>query len=308
MDKNTINNKSTTLITAIYGYGPDSVYGGRGRNIYFYNSVLRAIALMDLPIIIYANQDSIENIEHYVKSYLTNYKIIPYELNEFIYSEEILKQKEENREHLGLNDRNHILCYNKLYWLNDAADKNYFNTEKFLWIDCGLFHHGIIPERVGGVELSPNILPNIYYPEHEGSIFNPTLGLKIDKIIEPDKILACAHPAMGDLDTLIRITREVLGVPVPYVGHHVVGGMFGGYKDTIKRFLKEFEKLLIYSINHKHLYLEEPLFSCVAAAMPEMFNLQHFYYWYYYSPGERCSYMAEDGDSFYKIFTRIYNS
>lgn len=312
MEKDTINNNSTTLVTAIYGYGPNSEFGGRGRDIYFYNSVLRAISDLQLPIVIYARPDSIENIEHYVSSYLQNYKIIPYELTDFIYCNEILQQKREMNDTSGPNDRNHILCYNKLFWVKDAAEKDLFKTDKFLWIDCGLFHHGIIPEKVGGVELTPAIIPSLYYPENTNSIFNPTFGSKLDKFIKKNKILACAHPAMGYLERQLQMTNTVFNCQAQYVSNHIIGGIFGGYKNTVDIFFNMFKQILKYNVDNKYLLLEEPLFSCIEAAVPDLFDLQHFYHWYYYSPGERCSYLSEEGSSygqsFYKIFTNIYES
>jgi hypothetical protein len=302
-----LNSTSTTLVTAIYSYGVNSLYGGRGRGIYFYNSVLYAISLLNLPIIIFAPQHEINEILSYTNSYLKNCKIIPYELDEFLYAQQFLDHKKEIISGIELNDRNHLLCYNKLFWLNDIAQKNPFNTEKFLWIDCGLFHHGIFPEKFGGVELAIKISPDLYYPKHSNSILNPKLGNKLDSFIQKDEIFACCYPIQGDTLKHEYIIEKIYNNKY-HISKHVIGGIFGGFKKDIEIFLKQFNSLLKVCIDEKILLLEEPLFSCIAAVTPNLFNMQTFQQWWFYSPGERTSYLSEEGDSFYKIFKRIYDN
>ena len=302
-----IYDNSTTLVTAIYGYGANSIYGGRGRDIYFYNSVLYAISLLNLPIVIYAPRSDIEKILSYTDSYLRNCTIIPYELDEFIYAQQFLDYKKEIISEITLNDRNHLLCYNKLYWLNDTAEKNPFNTEKFLWIDCGLFHHGIFPEKFGGVELAIKIAADSYYPTHSNSILNPKLGNKLNNFLKKDKIFACCYPRQGDISKHEYLIEKIYNNK-HHISNHVIGGIFGGFKKDVQIFLKEFNNLLKLCIDEKIFLLEEPLFSCIAAVMPDLFDMQNFQQWWFYSPGERTSYLSEEADSFYKIFKRIYDN
>lgn len=294
----------TTLVTAMYGHGPSSTFGGRGRHIQFYDTSLKNISNLNLPLVIYTGKANIPQVDHYVSSYMKNYKIIPYELEDFEFAKEVLEVK-LNSKSTELNDRNHILCFNKPYWVKDTIEQNYFNTEKFLWIDSGLTHHGIFPERIGGVELFANIPEEQYYPHNPNNIFTPTLGQKLDECLTPGKIFSCALQLQGGDGLLRQITNNSLNKEVPYVGDHIIGGIFGGYGEKFLEFFNKYRSVLKYCIDNKILILEEPMFSCINAAHPELFDVHRFTTWYFYSPGERTHMCEEECDSFYKVFTRL---
>ena len=298
----------TTLVTAIYGHGINTPHGGRGRHIHFYNSSLKNISNLDLPIVIYTDKQSVDLVESFVSSYMKNYKIIPQDIEDFEFAEQILDYKKKYLEDISLNDRNHILCYRKPGWVMDAIKNNYFNTEKFVWIDSGLTHHGIIPEKVGGVELFINAPDSVYYPTNPNNIFNPTLGLKLDKALDNGKILSCALALQGGDSLLREIVYSALSVEVPHIGTHIIGGIFGGHKDAFNSFYNVYYKLLKYCVENDILLLEEPLFSCIYTVYPEMFDVRGFTTWYFHSPGERTHMCEEECDSFYKIFTHLLES
>jgi hypothetical protein len=298
----------TTLVTAMYGYGVNSIYGGRGRHIQFYNTSLKNINNLNLPIVIYTDNDNFKIVENYISQYMQNYKIIPYELSSFEFAEPFLNYKNSILSNIDLNDRNHILCYNKAYWVKDAIKNNYFNTEKFLWIDSGLTHHGIFPEKVGGVELLANIPESQYFPFNANNIFCPSLGNKLDQTLTPGKIFSCALQLQGGDYHLKHIIKNSLNVDVVGVGDHIIGGIFGGYKDTFLDFFNKYHVVLKYCINNNIQILEEPIFSCLQAVYPELFDVHRFTTWYFYSPGERTHMCEEECDSFYKIFTRLLHN
>jgi len=296
-----------TFVTAIYGYGLASLFGGRGRHIHFYNTSLKNIANLGMPIVIYTDEQNAQTVEQFVSPYMKNFKIIPQPLEWFEYSKEVLDYKQSIIKHISLNDRNEILCYCKAYWVKDAIEKNYFNTDRFLWIDSGLTHHGIIPEKVGGVELFANIPPEQYYPHNPNNIFNPTLGQKLSATLKQDKLLFCSQPWQGD-GSLVRrtICDYYKNESYPPITNHLIGGMFGGYKDKFLEFFNIYRNVLKFFID-KHVHvLEEPIFSAIYIAHKELFDLREFYTWYFYSPGERTHVLDREGESFYKIFTKIY--
>jgi len=296
----------TTLVSAIYGYGLTSLFGGRGRNIHFYNTSLKNIANLNLPIVIYTDEQNIPTIEHFISPYMKNYKLIPYSLEQFEYCKQVLDYKQSILQNININDRNEVLCYSKTYWVKDAIEKNYFNTDKFLWIDSGLTHHGIIPEKVGGVELYANIPPSQYYPDNPNNIFNPILGQKLSDTIKRDKLFFCALPWQGDGSLVHRTVCNYYNNNLPYIHDHLIGGIFGGYSDKFLEFFNIYRGVLKHFID-KHVHvLEEPIFSAIYCAHPSMFDLRNFYTWYFYSPGERTHVLNQEGDSFYKIFTKIY--
>lgn len=296
----------TTLVTAIYGYGPTTLVGGRGRNVYFYNSSLRNISNLGFPIVIYSQPEEVPLVNHFVSQYFKDFKIIPYPLENFEYYQQFTDYKKTLFKHINLNDRNEILCYSKSYWVKDAIEKNFFNTDNFLWIDSGLTHHGIIPEKVGGVELMQNIPLTHYYPHNPNNIFNPTLGSKIEASLLKDKLFFCSLPFQGGQEVLLKTTADFYGKTVNHLSDHLIGGIFGGSKDIFLSFFEKYRALLKYFIDNRVYSLEEPIFSCLNLAHPELFDLHRFYTWYFYAPGERTHVLDREGDSFYKIFTKIY--
>lgn len=298
----------TTLVTAIYGHSINTPHGGRGRHIHFYNSSLKNISNLGLPIVIYTDKNHAEIVESFVSSYMKNYKIISQDIEDFEFAEQILNYKKRAITNIDLNDRNHILCYRKPAWVKDAIEKNYFNTEKYMWIDSGLTHHGIFPEKVGGVELFINAPDDVYYPNNPNNIFTPVLGDKLNKTLDNYKIFACALALQGG-DTLLRqITYSSLNVEVPHIGSHIIGGLFGGHKDIFNEFYNVYYKILKHCVENDVLLLEEPIFSCVYTVYPELFDVHRFNTWYFYSPGERTHMCDEECDSFYKVFTRLLES
>jgi len=296
-----------TLVTAIYGYGHSSIYGGRGYNADTYRSSLRNIANLNLPIVIFTELSNVELTERYVKPFFKDYKIIPFELNQYEYHDEIINHKRTFIDKIALNNRNEVLCHLKLYWLKNAKDNNYFNSDNYFWIDAGLFHHGIFPEKVGGVELG--IVPNDlhYYPTNPNNIFTPTLGEKLQQCIQPDKVFSLITEWHGDISFLQNLIKVEYKKDINLF-RHMVAGMFGGSKDTIEQFFQLYRpNLKLVTIDYKHNVLEEYIYSLVLAMHPELFDTRYFHTFHFYSPGERCSYLDKEGNSFYKIFTNILN-
>jgi hypothetical protein len=307
MEKNRAGGNSvTTLVSAIYGHGISSLYGGRGRDIRFYNSSLKNIANLGLPLVIYADERDIPTIDYFLSGYHKNYKLIPSSLDEFEFSQQFLDYKSTILNQIDINDRNEILCYSKAYWVKDAIEKNFFDTENFLWIDSGLTHHGIIPEKVGGVELFVDIPSSQYYPENTNNIFTPTLGQKLSNTIKDDKLFFCALPWAGSSELIRSTIAEYSGkADLPYICEHLIGGIFGGKKEKFLEFFTVYRDVLRYFIEHKIHVLEEPIFSGLYSLLPNMFDIRRFYTWYFYSPGERTHVLEQEGDSFYKVFTKI---
>jgi hypothetical protein len=86
---------------------------------------------------------------------------------------------------------------------------------------------------------------------------------------------------------------------------HLIGGLFGGCKEPFQQFFQIYRDVLKYFLTKDVHFLEEQIFSTIYSVYPELFSLHKFYTWHFYVPGERCSMLDKDGDSFYKIFTRM---
>ncbi|MDE3054773.1 MAG: hypothetical protein KGJ70_12860, partial [Gemmatimonadota bacterium] len=86
---------------------------------------------------------------------------------------------------------------------------------------------------------------------------------------------------------------------------HLVGGLFGGHADDLRAVHGRYRELLRAFIDSRTYALEEQVFSGVCAAFPDRFSLRRFGTWWFYSPGERTSYLPAEGDSFYRIFAEL---
>jgi hypothetical protein len=301
-----------TLVTALYHHSPMEIVGGRGWDFPYFAAPLLNVLKLDLPIVIYTHDKMEEDLSRFLESHnIDNYHIINYDLSNFKYSEEVLQIKRDgglfiddklkDDVHYISNDRNTHLCLNKLYWLNKESEVNRFNSDKFFWIDAGLFHHGIFPEKYGGRERmsKQENIPSLYYPENKSSIFTPQLGLNLGNIAE--RFLSLRQSEMP-INEKMRKALDVDGKTLGYI----VGGLFGGPKDFINNVLHHFDKGLSIVLENKILTLEEDLLSCISAWQPDLYQLISFNNWHHDIKGEPCYYGAgEDAECFYKIFKNL---
>lgn len=299
-----------TLVSAIYKHNSRTLVGGRGRDVSFFISSLRNIVNLGMPLVLYTAPEEVDRTQALLLPiFKDKIKIIPHVLEEFKYFERFMAWKEKNIDlNTYINDRNETLCYTKAYWLKDAAEKNYFSTDNFFWIDSGLFHHGIFPEAVGGVELYTNPPDTVYYPHNVKNIFTPTLGEKLEKRIVPGKMFFCSTQMQGCTSRFESFIRKYYNPINSHLGRHLVAGIFGSDKNTVINFADTFDDYLNKILDNEIYTFEEHIYSSMYTVNPNMFTLDNFDTWYFYSPGERTSVLSEEANSFYKIFTNILNS
>lgn len=306
------------LVSAIYSNGVDSIVGGRGRNIDFYISSMRNIANLGHPFVLYTEPENVEKSEILLSPYFKYLKVIPYNLSNFIYYNKFIDWKKNNVNfNTYLNDRNEILCFLKSFWVKDTIDNNFFsdlnNDQYFLWIDSGLTHHGIFPEKIGGLELLIKYNDDNYYPINQNNIFNPDLGLKLKQYINSiDKLFFCSLDWQGDSSRIISCLYKhnlINNTNLNYfIKEHLIGGIFGGQRELFIQFFNKYANLLKLFIDEGvHVY-EEQIFSALNYIQPDMLHREKFDTWWFHSPGEPNSFLDSDANSFYKIFTKILAS
>lgn len=293
------------FVTAIYSNNCETVIGGRGRDIEFFLPSLINIGNLGHSLILYCKKENVENYRTLLTPYFKNLFVFEYELEQFIHFEQYINWKKTFYKTIP-NDRNEILCFNKMYWLKDAIEKNLTNDDIYMWIDAGLTHHGIIPEKVGGVELLRTHPKERYYPLNSNNIFNPKLGRNLPKIVQKGKLFYCSLLAQGDNSALANLTEKIFNKK-SHIVDHLVAGLFGGYKEDVLENFSLYEKILKETIDNKIHCFEEHLFNCLYTVFPEKYGLHKFDIWWFYSPGEVTSYLTEDANSFYKILKHIHD-
>jgi len=301
-----------TFVTAIYGYGPGSIFGGRGWNLQYYIPSLINIANLGAPIVVFCEPADVRAIDDEIRPHFSDCQVIPYEFSQFEHFEKFMQFKKSIWKEMKVKDRNEMLGYLKSYWLTQVVNENPFGHDRYFWIDSGLSNHGIFPRRVGGVELLATFPPSHYHPRNRSSIFTPTLGNAIWRSVPKGKVFFCSHPFTGhpNREALESLSAVQAGKPREQlrIQDHLVAGIFGGHRTDVRTFHRLYAELLQHVIETRTYCLEEMVFSCVGAVHPELIHQHRFRTWYFHSPGEVTSYLSEEGDSFYKIFLRLLES
>jgi hypothetical protein len=303
------------LVSAIYSNGIDSIIGGRGRNIDFYLSSMKNIANLNFPFVLYTEPENVDKSYNLLSPHFKHLKIIPYELSSFIYYNKFIDWKIKNINFNNyLNDRNEILCYLKCFWVKDTIDNGFFTElnidQQYMWIDSGLTHHGIFPEKIGGLELLVKHPDTSYYPINKLNIFSPVLADKFKQYVKNiNKLFFCSLDWQGDCSRILNcLHKNNLTTNTEYIKEHLIGGIFGGNKYLFLDFFEKYSSLLEIFINEGvHLY-EEQIFSALNFIEPELLHREKFDTWWFYSPGEPNSFLSTEQNSFYKIFTKILES
>ncbi len=301
------------LVTCIYGYNQQSIYGGRGYELPVYFSALRNVANLQLPLVLYCDPEKVEETENELRPYFgTRLYVIGTPLQDFKYHDTYIEWKKTFVSYTyAENTRNEMLCLRKYYFLIDTINNPLFAKESsFMWIDAGLFHDGLFPRRMGGTEYIVRFPDEHYYPLNPNSMFTPTLGAAIAEQGNKDKLFFCGKDGLDfpsrDNPKYISLLQEVTGREISYITPHLVGGMFGGNKKNILDLYNMYDTIVHRSITSKIYLLEESVFSGLHTACPELFNVNKFEFWGHCCE-ERHTLAPYDGDSFYKIFKGLIN-
>lgn len=137
---------TATLVTALYDINRES--NGDGRKFEEYLSWFSKTLKLPSPMVIFVSN----NLVSFVKSHRKNLptKIIAQELEEVPYYflndkiESILKSESFIRKIRSpsrvecKNSLYNIIIFSKFQWVKYAIEKNYFDTELFMWMDAGL--------------------------------------------------------------------------------------------------------------------------------------------------------------------------
>ena len=213
----------------------------------------------------------------------TQLKIIKYDLNQHYFSD--LFKKHKNYEHAKTDDRCLEIQYMKFIWVS-MEDMSY---DYYYWIDAGLSHCGLIPEKHR--EPLPQDSYSIYF---NSPLFNNTFLSNLNNL-KNLKILGKENNRFFWSQT----------VPNKYYNnydnsYHIIGGLFGGKKELWKTFLLLF-KLYTYnvSITEQHIYHEELILSLMYQNHKQLFYMLPFDIW------NPCDSINKKKTFFYDILTNL---
>ena len=298
-----------TLVTAIYNHSPHSRIGGRGYSWEDYIAPFENLIHLGCNIVVYTQDTLVQVIqEYFIKKAFFNYKVVPYNLDNYKYSDKIYRLKENLKliDKDGLlagrsivdNDRNYHLCLSKPYFLSEAIKNKYFDTEKYYWIDGGLFHHGLFPESLGGIERRTKVNLDNYWPVNKNSLCNPTFFNRLSKKVKDELLFIGVDNYYGRPISFIE--KGLAGSEKPT---HIVGGLFGGTERRVLDLCKKFDTKITEVFTSNILTLEEEVLSIIYEESFQDQGYIKFTDWGHDKPNERNYLGVKPGaNSFYKIF------
>jgi carbamoyltransferase len=302
---------NTTIVTAVYYSNPLSIMGGRGWNFSYYKPTLYAISCLGTEkVVVYHDKHQEPELIKFIQEYnLKNFELRLVELEQLPRYEKIhlLKQKYVSKfnndveELYKNNNRLHILCLSKLWFLLDTIGRDSIQDDPVAWIDAGLFHHALFPETFGGVELARFNIQN-YYPTKQTSKINKELGNKLyDLLLSSPKIFGYGTSVVK---LPLEWTEEVTSTEKSL---NLIGGFFGGTPPTIHKFAEKFYEQLDIILNAGIVPLEEGIMSVIHENNPDLFYLNTFDTWYHDVPTDPCYFLNAENTSrcFYKSFFNL---
>jgi GR25 family glycosyltransferase involved in LPS biosynthesis len=286
------------FITAIYSNLNGTELGGRpNRHGHYRWSLLSILKMSDADFICYTSNEEFNDLEKffYDENNVDRKKlqIVKFDLQSNEFSEIIKKYKDV--EGIKRGDRCIEIQYMKFIWFL-SEDKTY---DYYFWIDAGLSHCGLIPNKYLSLSGSHN---RGYY---ESSLFN-------------NKLLNNLIKKTGDKFSIIGKENERnfwSGTvnPKHFYNYdrsiHVIGGMFGGRKELWETIVELF-KSYVYNVSEedKRLYHEEDIMTLMFRNHPELFYNFYFETWWHENErisGTNMEEHVKNNKSFYKILEEL---
>lgn len=285
-------NNEITFVTCIYDDLFGTELGGRPHPTRKYYYGLESSLKMGSPFVIFCWPKDIENIKNYFISYLglqdfeSRIKVVGYDLYDTEIREVIKKEKLKPNKIPG--DRSHDVMLGKFQMLKNAIESNFFNSEKFFWIDAGL----------SSSSLFPNKHLDLTVPEKRYSWCNLFTSKVVDRLISEskEKVLLIKMNAIGYWFDKKHLAE---GDGTWYI----IGGLFGGNKEqmidlcnsSIKSFLRHISE---YGV----LYSEEQILTILYSFNKENYNIIDFDVWHHENSGDWVQDKIIGKKNFYKIF------
>lgn len=265
---------SVTFISCVYYDLYETEFNGRTSRELHYLYSLRNILNTDTNLCLYTSEEHIPKVTKFLEpSHNKNIKIIPLDLRSTKLYERLKPVKSTN---LLEPMRCYEIMYSKTDWLNEVVTNNPFNSNYFYWIDAGLSHHGLFPQR-----FRRNNTGDPQYDQwYNYNLFNSSL---VEHVLRPDlnKLFAICL----EQHTLIqnRYITELFETP-RQLPLHFIGGLFGGSPASIKWFYDTFNKRLNKALEIGLLPTEEQIYTSILHDNLSKFDYRTFNTWYYPDP------------------------
>lgn len=279
-----MENNKTLFVTCFYSNLANTILGGRHSRFHHYTLSLLTLLNMKSDFIVYTSEEESIYLQEKFKNYIDNgqLRVIIYDL--FNHPFHTYFQEKMNG---YITDRCYEIMYNKTTWVKNHLDEDYDNV---YWIDCGLSHGGLFPSKFQYGDTWENF--------YSCNLFNEKLVNNINNL--SDKLIILYgdqkyHGIEGRACHYLYNNVEVVE------NCHIVGGMFGGKKESTRIFCNRFDDIVKEMMDYGCLEYEERLYTVIYQRNKEDFYKLIFTTWYHDQPG------PEDEIPFYKIFEQLNN-
>jgi hypothetical protein len=282
------------FITCIFShlYGTD--LGGRpSRTEHYKFSLLSLLKMTDADFVCYTSVDEIDELKHFFHNMnnITESKLEfkTFNLRESKYSKLINEFKDT--EEMKLSDRCYEIQYSKFDWFN-YEDKSY---DYYFWIDAGLSHTGIIPDK--------HLDGPGYRCYFESHLFNNDFLKNLISFSEDKFVVISKENVRNYWDKTVD--------PKFYNEYnrtlHIIGGLFGGQVSLWDNVVEKFDNYVNEVLNdEKKLYLEENIMTLMFYNHNDLFkNLLFDVWWHEDNYKEHPENFFIENKSFYKIIEEL---
>lgn len=259
-----MSNKKTLFVTCFYNGLDNTKLGGRVGRLWHYFHGLKTIISMGSDVVVYTSENDRQHLESAINQsmYPENVKIVNYDLYSHPYHEYFQK---------CLNGTKYDRCYEVMHgkpmWMSNHLDDGY---DSVYWIDCGLSHGGLFPNRYRtGTGFESFFTCNL---------FSPKMVENLNKIEDKFVIL------YGD-QTYHLFEAAPSGLFFKEFPRdencHIVGGMFGGPVNTVRKFCQDYENLMKEMVELNCFEREEHLMTVLYFRDKNMYHPLKFTTWHH---------------------------
>lgn len=279
-----------TFVTCVYTNLFNTEFGGRINFDNRYKFGLISLFKMNSNFIIYTWKKDVDNLINFLnenkpEDYNSKFLVLGFDLNESPVYNDIKKIK--NVENQKKSERSYDLMINKFIFVSESIKNNYFDSDYFFWIDAGLSHCCLFPNK--------------YMITNEGGwkqfsdcvLFSSELKDSLKKF---DKVL------------LFRNNSQYADGDYYSDDWYIIGGMWGGNKKNTNWFCDLITTKFLYEVNiNKKLYLDEALVTKIVKQDQSNFDFVDFDLWHHENSGDWVQDIIKGKKSFYKFFEEKNN-
>jgi hypothetical protein len=264
--------KKTKLVTAFYTQIHGHPYYGHieeSRHERYLNS-MRVLNNLNLEIVCFCNENQYDVLKTHIELYeLNNVKLKISNLSDLPFSERMkeIKEKKDNFKFY------HEVDWNKIYLMGKEYDESY---DYLYWIDVGLSHHGIFPNRYNPNYKLSTGMSDDFNTYSFTNLFTNNLFEGINKFVGKKLINLENELRFHNVDEINSVYKSNFSFQCL-----TVGGILGGHISKIKWFIDTFNALGKISLDQEIILNHEAIISFMKESNKENFESFSFQTWYH---------------------------